>query len=181
MSFELDFILKNDHGCFKRYVTYYSYLIHDKIRKTELGDALEILPLGLFITYQKLAVLDKQFWSLLTDTEERYCREISRKSYSERTEAEKYLFDRCYQKWSEVFFSTPFEDLFYKLNPVSIGIVMKSIRFDNEVSQTSLARVLGVNRKTVMLIEGGVRFPSLEYIYRFSKLFEVAIDDIVSV
>lgn len=90
------------------------------------------------------------------------------------------LVERAYDKWQEVFFKKEFDYLFKELNPHGLGIVLKAIRECNGVSKTDLARMVGVNRKTVLLVENGERFPSLEYIYKFSKIFQLKIDDILN-
>ena len=70
------------------------------------------------------------------------------------------------------------EDDYY--DKQDLGIVLKAIRECNGVSKTDLARMVGVNRKTVLLVENGERLPSLEYIYKFSKSFSLTIDYLLS-
>ena len=69
--------------------------------------------------------------------------------------------------------------MFEELNPVALGIVLKAIRTRNLISQADLAEMIGVNRKTVILIESGDRFPSLLYIFKFSEVMKLTIDEIV--
>jgi len=66
------------------------------------------------------------------------------------------------------------------LNPVGLGIVLRAIRECNNINKADLAKMIGVNRKTVFLIENGERLPSLEYVYKFSRIFEMKIDEIIT-
>lgn len=90
------------------------------------------------------------------------------------------LVERAYQKWQKIFFYKEFDYLFKELNPIGLGIVLRAIRECNEISKTDLAKMIGVNRKTVLLIENGERLPSLECIYKFSRLFKIKIDEIIT-
>ena len=56
---------------------------------------------------------------------------------------------------------------------------MKYIRKTNGVTKMHLAYCMGVDRNTIGLIEKGQRLPSLNYVYRFSKMFEISMDELV--
>ncbi len=180
MRYKLDFILKNDIECFRAYVCSYSKTIYRKINDEKSNCSSSYLTLEEYITYQKLAVLDKQFWDFLNDEEIRLCQTTIKKHYSEQTKLERKQLERIYDKWQMVFFSRPYKHLFNELNPISLGIVLSSIRIREDVSQTKLANMMGVNRKTIILIEGGKRYPSLIYLVKFGKLFQISIDKIIS-
>ena len=47
------------------------------------------------------------------------------------------------------------------------------------MSKTQLAEQLSFNRTTVIDIENGERLPSLEYVYKFSKIFMMPIDKLI--
>ena len=89
------------------------------------------------------------------------------------------LVERAYQKWREVFFKKEFDYLFKELNPHGLGIVLRAIRECNGVNKSDLARMIGVNRKTVLLIENGDRLPSLVYVFKFAKAFSMTVDAII--
>lgn len=179
MRFKSGFILKNDYDCFRTYVFSFSEVIKRKIKESDTNYSFGYLSLEEYITYQKLAVLDKQFWDFLSTEETELCRTIIRKQQDELPKLEKKKLLRIYEKWQEVFFSAPYQHLFEELNPVFLGIVLKAIRMRNLISQADLAEMIGVNRKTVILIEEGDRFPSLEFVYKFSKIVRVSIDSII--
>lgn len=48
------------------------------------------------------------------------------------------------------------------------------------VSVATLSRILDVDRSTVYLYEHAERIPSLNYIYKFCKMFHLKIDDLVN-
>ena len=176
MRFKLGFILKNDYDCFRTYVCSFSNEIKRKIKESDTNYSFGYLSLEEYITYQKLAVLDKQFWSFLSAEETELCKVAIRKRDDELSKLEKQKLLRIFTKWQEVFFSTPYQHLFEELNPIGFGIVFKAIRTRNLISQAALAEMIGVNRKTVILIEEGKRYPSVEYLYKFSRIFQLSID-----
>ena len=180
MRFKSGFILRNDYDCFRTYVCSFSEAIKRKIKESDTNYSFGYLSLEEYITYQKIAVLDKQFWDFLSVEETELCQTTIRERHDEISKIEKQKLIRVFTKWQEVFFSTPYQYLFEELNPVSLGIVLKAIRTRNLISQADLAEMIGVNRKTVILIESGERYPSLLYIFRFAKIVKYTIDEIMS-
>ena len=179
MRFKSSFILKNDYDCFRTYVCSFSEEIKRKIKESDTNYSFGYLSLEEYITFQKLAVLDKQFWDFLSAEETELCKTTIRKRHDELSKLEKQKLLRVFTKWQEVFFSAPYQCLFEELNPVSLGIVLKAIRTRNLISQVDLAEMIGVNRKTVILIESGERFPSLLYLFKFSMITKSMIDEII--
>ena len=56
---------------------------------------------------------------------------------------------------------------------------VRKYRFLNdEMTQHELAKKLGVSRQTIVAIEKGQYSPSLELAFKFSKVFDLKIDDI---
>ena len=180
MRFKSGFILKNDYDCFRTYVCSFSDEIKRKIKESDTNYSFGYLSLEEYITYQKLAVLDKQFWDFLSVEEAKLCRTKIRKRHDDISKIEKQKLLRVFGKWQEVSFSSPYRYLFEELNPISLGIVLKSIRTRNLISQADLAEMIGVNRKTVILIEEGKRFPSLLFIYEFAVINKIKIDEIIN-
>lgn len=174
MTFKVGFILKNNQSYFRKYLIYYSKLVYDYINREEK----RIYSIDTYISYLKIAKLDGIFNDLLT-IDEMYA------LYNwthEKQENYKLplLVERAYEKWQEVFFKKEYDYLFEELNPHGLGIVLRAIRECNGVSKTDLARMIGVNRKTVLLVENGDRLPSLIYIYKFLKIFNTTLDSVLS-
>ncbi|MBP3733237.1 MAG: helix-turn-helix domain-containing protein [Bacilli bacterium] len=174
MRFKVDFILKNNQSCFRKYLTYYSKLVYDYINREEK----RIYSIDTYISYLKIAKLDGFFNDLLT-IDEMYALHdwINEKQESYELPL---LVERAYEKWQEVFFRKEYDYLFEELNPHGLGIVLRAIRECNGVSKTDLARMIGVNRKTVLLVENGDKLPSLIYIYKFLKTFNTTLDSVLS-
>ena len=181
MRFKSGFILRNDYDCFRTYVCSFSEEIKRKIKESDTNYSFGYLSLEEYITYQKLAVLDKQFWDFLSAEETELCKTTIRKRHDELSKLEKQKLLRVFEKWRGVFFSEPYHYLFSELNPISLGIVLKAIRTRGLISQVELAEMIGVNRKTVILIEEGQRFPSLLYMFKFSKIMKLTIDEIINI
>ena len=56
---------------------------------------------------------------------------------------------------------------------------IKEMRFfKDEMTQEELAEKVGVTRRTIIAIEKGKYYPTLELAFKISKVFEVSIDEI---
>lgn len=174
MQFKSSFILKNNQNFFRRYLTYYSKIVYDYINREEK----RIYSIDTYISYLKIAKLDGFFNDLLT-IDEMYA--LHDWTHNKQDDYElPSLVERAFEKWQLVFFSDKYDCLFKQLNPVILGLVLRAIRECNDINKTALADMIGVNRKTIILIENGQRLPSLDYIYKFSKLFQTSIDMLIS-
>lgn len=133
------------------------------------------------IGIQKYALLNKHFESLLTKTELAVVNNISYNTIDKKLpdNKEKYL-SSAYEKWLMIFFHNE-NALFGEINPILLGRGMEYIRLKAHVSKTQLASMIGVDRTTVIALEKGKRLPSLEYFYKFSKIFNIPIDNILSI
>ena len=131
------------------------------------------------ISIQKYALLNKHFESLLTKTELAVVNYISYKIRDKKLpdNIEKYI-SSAYDKWLMIFFHNR-TALFGEINPILLGRGMEFIRLKSHVSKTQLASMIGVDRTTVIALEKGKRPPSLDYIYKFSKIFNCTIDYLI--
>lgn len=56
---------------------------------------------------------------------------------------------------------------------------IRRLRFDhNEMTQKSLADLIGVSRQTIVAIEKGKYSPSLEVAFKIAGIFDIAIGDV---
>lgn len=56
---------------------------------------------------------------------------------------------------------------------------IRRLRFDhNEMTQKSLADLIGVSRQTIVAIEKGKYSPSLEVAFKIAEIFDIAIGDV---
>jgi putative transcriptional regulator len=56
---------------------------------------------------------------------------------------------------------------------------IRRLRFDHdEMTQKSLADLVGVSRQTIVAIEKGKYSPSLEVAFKIAEIFDSAIDDV---
>ena len=128
----------------------------------------------------KLIELDDNFNALLTEGEKEA---IQYYGYHNPDTAKPENLDlnltTAYEKWLTIFFDDR-SYLYDELNPESLGRLLRYIRESAKVKKTELADMLGVNRVTIKQIEDGTRFPSLIFLYRFSKIFNTTIDFILS-
>lgn len=128
---------------------------------------------------EALIIKDDEFRALLTEKEKEVVEFIHRppRDGKDPDEHGKY-YRSSFDKWVKVFFKDK-KYLYDELNPKCFGKVMAHIRREEMMSKTQLAEQLGVNRTTVIDIENGERLPSLEYIYKFSKIFMMSIDKLI--
>ena len=56
---------------------------------------------------------------------------------------------------------------------------MRIIRIKNNISITSLAILMNVDRNTISQYEKGERLPSLEYYYKFCVKFNLSMQDLM--
>lgn len=64
-------------------------------------------------------------------------------------------------------------------NKLIINNHVRKLRFmQNEMTQSALAKELGISRQTIVAIEKGKYSPSLELAFKFSKVFNVSINEI---
>lgn len=71
-----------------------------------------------------------------------------------------------------------------KRDPVSdeylnFGNKLKSIRLSKKLTQSEIAKKMGVSKTTVLNYEMGTRKIPLSYLVQFSKLFNVSVDEIL--
>ena len=60
-----------------------------------------------------------------------------------------------------------------------IGNAIRALRFQHdEMTQQTLASLIGVSRQTVYAIEGNKYSPSLEVAFRIATVFEVPLDEV---
>ena len=66
-------------------------------------------------------------------------------------------------------------------NPPPISNRVRELReSNNQMSQATLAKEIGVSRQTVIAIEQGHYSPSLERAFRIARIFGVGIEDVFS-
>lgn len=72
-----------------------------------------------------------------------------------------------------------------KINKIETCVIVNNIRklrFNtNEMTQQELADKTGVTRQTIVAIENGKYFPSLELAFRMAHLFNTPLDQVFSV
>lgn len=58
---------------------------------------------------------------------------------------------------------------------------IRKLRFNkDEMTQKQLANLVGVTRQTIVAIEKGKYYPSLELAFRIARVFEIPLEDVFS-
>ncbi|MBQ2717152.1 MAG: helix-turn-helix transcriptional regulator [Clostridia bacterium] len=63
---------------------------------------------------------------------------------------------------------------------MKIGTKIKELRIEKELSQTELAKLVGVSQKAVDYWERNVNEPKASYIIALVKIFEITFDEFFS-
>lgn len=133
-----------------------------------------------FLEIQRVLCLDRRFMKLTTE-DEKEAINYTRYHNPDVPEPKELMnnLHAAYNKWFSVFYSKS-KIPFSEIDPIIIGKQIEYLRFMNLDKQTSLARLIGVNRTTLMDIEKGYRLPSLEFIYKLSIIYRISIDDLIN-
>ena len=59
---------------------------------------------------------------------------------------------------------------------MSISQKLYSLRIDNDTTQEELAKILGVDRKTISRAETGTTEPKIELLIKYAKHYNVSLD-----
>lgn len=179
MRTKLAFDLSKRFSSFKSYLkhnsSYINYIVTNCFhRAIHTDDELE--ELAAAVNLQKL---DDEFKALLSKEEQEIAKYLAYHNPYEKApeNIEKYM-NSAYEKWLNVFFKEK-SYLYEEIDPKKLGKIMFYIRTRNEMKKTTLAEHIGVDRSTVSKIENGERLPSLDYVYKFSKIFIIKIDDLI--
>lgn len=177
--------LKNKYNISKTYKSFVGYF---RIYRSQIKfELLRYERSTLIITEDELdeyaeckllQELDDNFFSILSFGEKTAIEVLTHNRYNLNPLCERLLQD-AYEKWINIFFNENIIKHYHKLDSRKIGMKMKIIRENNEMSKTELAERLKVSRKTIILIEKGNRLPSLEYTYNFCKIFDISIEKLI--
>ena len=179
MRLRLGCTLISNKQCFVRFIKETENYIrviedlyeHDEYRGDEEFDEV--------VAAIKFNELDKEFRSILTKDESFALRYLNaQRPDFDKPDNYESLISSSFDKWVEIFFKER-NYLYEELNPIVLGKVLRLIRIDKNVRKTELAKQLGVDRATIFFIENGRRLPSLNYIYKFSRIFGIGIDEII--
>ena len=179
MRLKLGCTLISNKQCFVRFIKEtenYIRVIEDLYEHDEYRDDEEFDEVVAAIKFNEL---DKEFRSILTKDESFALRYLNaQRPDFDKPDNYESLISSSFDKWVEIFFKER-NYLYEELNPIVLGKVLRLIRIDKEVKKTALAESLQVDRATIFLIENGRRLPSLNYIYKFSQIFGIGIDEII--
>lgn len=173
---KLGFNISKTVNGFKKYIRWQRQsAIYEYEQLNNSSYSLRIDEIERYMSLRKLLIYDNRFFSCLDglekDTLETMVKQDKMSNFGN------WAFDKIYTKWVSVFFGK--KSINGELDKQELAVVLQKIRESRCLSVAELAREMDVSRKTIFLIEKGQRFPSLVYIFKFSKICEVGIDDII--
>ena len=126
-----------------------------------------------YMTLRKLLLVDSKFHKSLSLFEK-----VSFENYLEgkglNAYGKKHL-SNVIEKWMNIFF----EDGTKKIDKKELGLALSLIRENRGYTKSYLAELMNIGIKTIYRIEKGETLPSLLYIFRFSKICEISIDELL--
>lgn len=180
MKLKLGILISPNRAGFHRYIDQQIGYIKCRVQTIDYRFVLDQEETEAFLCCFKVLELDSIFNARLTSSELEainYLRWHRREKINKPNNYDR-LIESSYQKWIEVF-GTKKKPLIPQISKYRLGAVMRYIRELNEVQITKLSKSIGVERITVMRIEKGERLPSLEYVYRFSRIFNIKVDYLI--
>lgn len=179
MRLKLGILINPNRVGFNRYIKETIGYIKIKVLTLDYRFALDNEETEAFLSCFKVLELDSFFNARLT-REELVAVNYLGSNVNKTAKPNNYerLIESSFHKWLDIF-GTKKKNHCAELSKYRMGAVMRYIRKLNEVQITTLSKNLGVERITVMRIENGERLPSLEYIYRFSNIFNISVDKLI--
>ena len=161
---------------FKRYIRWQRQTVIFEYEQLDNSTYyLRIDEIERYMSLRRVLVYDNRFFSCLDSLEKDMLTTMIKQE--KMSNFGNWLFNKIYTKWISVFFGG--QPIIKELDKSELAIVLRKIRESKCLSVAQLAREMDVNRKTIFLVEKGQRFPSLVYIYNFSKICQIEIDKII--
>ena len=177
----LGLAIDNSEIGFRRYVGSYDRFIRHTQELILMKEWLRKDDLQKLADATKIIKLDDEFRKLLSAEEAEAVHYLSYHNQMDVKPNNYFMnIESAFQKWVSIFFDKK-NRLIEDIDPVAFGVVLKHIRVSKEITKTELARDMGIDRNTISSFENGKRLPPLVYMYKFSKLFNKSIDEIIAV
>lgn len=127
----------------------------------------------------KYTLLYKEYENLLTQYEKDA---IDYLEWHHKDEEEPKFYyqsiSSAYDKWLMIFFSKN-NTIYKQINPIVLGKEIELLIKESYSSKTEFASMIGVDRSTITAITEGKRLPSVEMLYKISKIFKISMDMIL--
>mgnify|MGYP003289404701 CR=1 FL=1 len=128
----------------------------------------------------KYTLLYKEYENLLTQYEKDA---IDYLEWHHKDEEEPKFYyqsiSSAYDKWLMIFFNKN-NTIYKQINPIVLGKEIELLIKESYSNKTEFASMVGVDRSTITAITEGARLPSLELFYKFSVIFKVSMDELIS-
>ena len=84
----------------------------------------------------------------------------------------------CYAKWEKIFFR---RNIYGNISKLLLGILIRSIREQQYISRAEICSATGYSYPRVRHYEMGNTLPTLDFLFKFSKIFGCSIDELIKV
>lgn len=88
------------------------------------------------------------------------------------------VYKICYAKWEKIFFR---RNIYGNINKTILGWLIRSIREQQYISRAKICSATGYSYPRVRHYEMGNTIPTLDFLFKFSKIFGCSIDDLIKV
>ena len=88
------------------------------------------------------------------------------------------VYKMCYAKWERIFFR---RNIYGNISKLLLGILIRSIREQQYISRVEICSATGYSYPRVRHYETGNTLPTLDFLFKFSKIFGCSIDELIKV
>lgn len=88
------------------------------------------------------------------------------------------VYKMCYAKWEKIFFR---RNIYGNISKLLLGILIRSIREQQYISRAEICSATGYSYTRVRHYEMGNTLPTLDFLFKLSKIFGCSIDELIKV
>ena len=178
MDYGYGFVVAHSNHGFRRFVQQVMFNIQSCIEDFE-NKNLSVRPnADKYAMAKRLSILYEEFKSSLNEEETKRLREIKYGGTAFPEDPSLYYgsYDSMYKKWENIFFGEP---LFNEIDKTHLGILLFSIRESHWFSRAEIADATGYSYAKVRHYEMGHTLPTLDFLYKFTQMFDCSIDELI--
>lgn len=181
MNTEERFVISSSPCGFRKFIRRTFYRVREVVSSCECKFMHPHISPEKYAKAKKLMELYEEFQALITDEEKEALKYLH--WHAPRKEQPRnyyFLLDSSYYKWVNVFFDDR-EKMFKKIDKRTLGILLKKIRQDHNVTRLQLAYCMNWKYTSIRNYEKGISMPTTIFLFKFSQLFGCSIDELLQI
>ena len=181
MMTDYGFVLARGDKGFRHFLKYTLFEADTTIMNFESKDISSTLErVDSYVIAKRIKRLYQEFLDQLTEEEKYVVDRIRRGKIRYQEYASFYggPYRPCYEKWEKTFFR---RNIYGNIDKLLLGLLIRSIRTQKNVSRAELVSATGFSYPRVRHFEMGNTLPTLDFLFRFTKIFGCTIDEMIKV